>query len=329
MLEPITIAGWGYDRTRALMTGEVKVEGCDVTFLDLEPEEMFHRALHFEEFDATELSFSNYLTLTARDACPYVAIPAFPGRRFRHQGIYINTESGIKGPEDLKGRIVGTPEYQVTASVWIRGIFEDEFGILPSDIRWRAGGLYQPARTEKVTFQAPEGVELKRIEAHQTLSQMLLDGEIDALLGPRAPTGFGQPGVPLARLFPDYIEREKDYFRRTGIFPIMHLIVVHKKKVAALPWLPVSLYKAFEAAKDMAIERLMEENEPMATYPWIDGVIEEAQSFMGKDFWPYGLEANRTTLEAFLRYHYDQGLADRKLELEEIFVPSTLSRSRI
>jgi 4,5-dihydroxyphthalate decarboxylase len=329
IMEPITIACWGYDRTRPLETGQVAVEGCDVTFLDLAPEEMFHRALHFEEFDATELSFSNYLTLLARETCPYIAIPAFPGRRFRHGGIYINTNSGIKAPEDLKGRIIGSPEYQMTASVWIRGIFEDVYGLKPSDMRWRAGGLYEPARTEKVTFDAPEGVELKRIEAHQTLSQMLLDGEIDALIGPRAPTGFGRPDVPVARLFPDYIAREQDYYRATGIFPIMHLVAVHKKKVAELPWLPASLFKAFEAAKDTAIERLLEENEPMATYPWIDGVIQEAQAFMGEDFWPYGLEPNRKTLEAFLRYHYDQGLAARKLSLEEIFVPSTLSRSRI
>lgn len=328
-MEPITIACWGYDRVRALATGEVEVEGCEVTFLDLEPEETFHRALHFEEFDATELSFSNYLTLTSRDACPYVAIPAFPGRRFRHACIFVNTNSGIKGPDDLKGRIIGSPEYQVTASVWIRGIFEDEFGIKPSDLRWRAGGLYEPARREKVTFQAPDGVELERIEPHQTLSQMLVDGEIDALIGPRAPTGFGQPGVPVARLFPNYIELEQDYFKRTGIFPIMHLIAIHKRKVAELPWLPMSLFKAFEEAKDMAIERLLEENEPMATYPWIDGVIQEAQAFMGEDFWPYGLEANRTTLEAFLRYHHDQGLAARRLTPEEIFVPSTLSRSKI
>ncbi len=328
-MEPITIACWGYDRALPLATGQVKVEGCDVTYLDLGPEEAFHRALHFEEFDATELSFSNYLTLVADDACPYVAIPAFPGRRFRHGGIYINTNSGIKAPEDLRGRLIGSPEYQMTASVWIRGIFEDEFGLKPSDLRWRAGGLWQPARREKTVFNAPDGVELKRIEPHQTLSQMLLDGEIDALIGPRPPTGFGTPGVPVARLFPDYIAREKDYYRATGIFPIMHLVAIHKKKVSELPWLPASLYKAFVAAKNMAIERLLEPNEPMATYPWIDGVIQEAQEFMGEDFWPYGLESNRKTLEAFLRYHYDQGLASRKLSLEEIFVPSTLSRSRI
>jgi len=328
-MEPITIACWGYDRTRPLETGQVMVEGCKVTFLDLGPEEMFHRALHFEEFDATELSFSNYLTLLARDACPYIAIPAFPGRRFRHGGIYINTNSGIAAPEDLKGKIVGSPEYQMTASVWIRGIFEDIYGLKPSDILWRAGGLYEAARTEKVSFEAPKGVELKRIEAHQTLSQMLLEGEIDALIGPRAPAGFGQPGVPVARLFPDYIAREQDYYKQTGIFPIMHLVAIHKDKVAHLPWLPASLFKAFEAAKDMAIARLLEENEPMATYPWIDGVIQEAQEFMGKDFWPYGLEPNRKTLEAFLRYHYNQGLAERKLNVEEIFVPSTLNRSRI
>lgn len=328
-MQNITIACWGYDRTKPLEDGRVKVEGCNVTFLDLEPEEMFHRALHFEEFDATELSFSNYLTLTARGTCPYVAVPVFPGRRFRHNGIYINKRSGIREPKDLKGRRVGSPEYQVTASVWIRGILEDEYGVKPSDIHWRAGGLWEPNRTEKVTFTPPKGVELERIKPDQTLSAMLEAGEIDALIGPRAPSGFYKGHPDIVRLFPDYISVEKDYFKRTGLFPIMHLLVVHKRKVAELPWLPASLFKAFEQAKDMAIERLLEENEPMATYPWIDGVVAEAQSIMGKDFWPYGLAENRKAIETFLRYHYDQGLAERRLTVEELFVPSTMVRSRI
>lgn len=325
----ITIACWNYDRINPLVSGEVPIEGCRATFLDLEPEEMFHRALHFEEFDVTELSFSNYLTLTARDNCPYIAIPVFPGRRFRHSGIYINTRSNIRKPEDLKGKIVGSPEYQVTASVWIRGILEDEYGVKPSDIRWRAGGLYEDSRTEKVIFSAPEGVELERIGPGKTLSKMLEDGEIDALIGPRAPTGFHKGRPDIVRLFPDYMEKEKEYYRRTRIFPIMHLLVVHKNKVKELPWLPVSLFKAFKTAKEMAIKRLMEENEPMVTYPWIDGVVREAQGFMGMDFWPYGVEENRKTLEAFLRYHYDQGLSERRLKIDEIFVPSTLAMSRI
>ena len=310
-------------------TGLVKIEGCDPTFFDLEPEEMFHRSLHFQQFDVTELSFSNYLTLTALGTCPYVAIPVFPGRRFRHNGIYIGPKSGIKKPEDLKGRIVGSPEYQVTASVWIRGILEDEYGVKTSDIRWRAGGLREPSRLEKVDYKAPPGVELERIGPDQTLSQMLADGEIDAVIGPRAPNGFGDENSGITRLFPDFIEREKEYFKRTGIFPIMHLLTIRKDRVAQWPWLPDSLFKAFETSKDMAIERLLEENEPMATYPWIDGVVREAQAFMGKDYWPYGMEENRTALEAILRYHYDQGLAVRKLSLEKIFVPSTLERSRI
>ncbi len=328
-MEPITIACWHYDRVGALVSGRVGIEGCKTTFLDLEPEEMFHRALHFEEFDVTELSFSNYLTRAARGDCPYIAIPVFPGRRFRHSGIYINARSGIRRPEDLKGRLVGSPEYQVTASVWIRGILEDEYGVKPSDIRWRAGGLYETSRTEKVTFTAPKGVELERIGPGKTLSRMLADGEIDALIGPRAPSCFHEGHPDIVRLFPDFMEKEKEYFRRTGIFPIMHLLAVHKKKVRELPWLPSSLFKAFETAKDMAIERLLEENEPMATYPWIDGVVREAQEFMGKDFWPYGVEENRIALEAFLRYHFEQGLSTRKLAIDELFVPSTLVRSRI
>jgi len=328
-MQNITVACWGYDRTKPLEDGRVKVEGCNVTFIDLEPEEMFHRALHFEEFDATELSFSNYLTLTARGTCPYVAIPVFPGRRFRHNGIYINRKSGIREPKDLKGRLVGSPEYQVTASVWIRGILEDEYGVKPSDVRWRAGGLWEPNRTEKVTFTPPKGVELERIGPDQTLSAMLENGEIDALIGPRAPSGFYKGHPDIVRLFPDYMTVEKDYFRHTGIFPIMHLLAVHKRKVAELPWLPASLFKAFERAKDMAIERLLEENEPMVTYPWIDGVVAEAQAIMGKDFWPYGLEENRKTIETFLRYHREQGLAERTLRIDELFVPSTMVRSRI
>ncbi|MDP2267868.1 MAG: ABC transporter substrate-binding protein, partial [Deltaproteobacteria bacterium] len=291
--------------------------------------EMFHRALHFEEFDVTELSFSNYLTLTARGNCPYIAIPVFPGRRFRHNGIYINAKSGIRKPEDLKGKIVGSPEYQVTASVWIRGLLEDEYGVKPADIRWRAGGLYEPGRTEKVTFTTPGDVELERIGSGKTLSAMLLNGEIDALIGPRAPSCFHEKHPEIVRLFPDFIAIEKEYFRRTGIFPIMHLLAIHKKKAQELRWLPSSLFKAFETAKDLAIERLLEENEPMATYPWIDGVVREAQELMGKDFWPYGVEGNRTALEAFLRYHFEQGLSERRLTIDEIFVPSTLKKSQI
>lgn len=328
-MQPITIACWSYDRIWPLINGQVRIEGCDATFLDLEPEEMFHRALHFEAFDVTELSFSNYLTLTARGNCPYIAIPVFPGRRFRHSGIYVNRRSGIRKPGDLKGRRVGSPEYQVTASVWIRGILEDEYGVKPSDILWRAGGIYETSRTEKVTFCTPRDIELERIAPGKTLSQMLIDGEIDALIGPRAPSCFHQGQPDIVRLFPDFIEKEKEYFRRTGIFPIMHVLAVHKKKVGELRWLPSSLFKAFETAKDMAIERLLEENEPMVTYPWIDGVVREAQEFMGRDFWPYGVEENRKTLEAFLRYHFSQGLSERRLAIDEIFVPSTLAKSRI
>ena len=328
-MHQITIACWGYDRTRPLADGRVNVEGCDVTFIDLEPEEMFHRALHFEEFDATELSFSNYVTLTNRGTCPYVAIPIFPGRAFRHSALYVNRKSGIEAAADLKGKIVGSPEYQVTASVWIRGMLEDDFGVKPSDIRWRAGGLFQGNRSEKVTFQAPGGVELERIGPEQTLSQMLDDGDIDALIGPRAPKGFVAGNPDIVRLFPDYPDREKDYFKRSGIFPIMHLLAIHKKRAAELPWLAASLFKAFETAKNMAVDRLLEENEPMVTYPWIESAVREAQSFMGGDIWPYGLEENRVTLEAFLRYHHAQGLSDRLLSAEELFVPSTLERSRI
>jgi 4,5-dihydroxyphthalate decarboxylase len=218
-MHPITIACWSYDRIKPLESGQVRIEGCDATFLDLEPEELFHRALHFEEFDHGYRFF--FLTC----ATTFVAIRVgrtalgFTFTRDRSQG------SGF----------VGSPEYQVTASVWIRGILEDEYQVKPSDIRWRAGGLYEPSRTEKVTFSAPAGVELERIGPGKTLSEMLLAGEIDAIIGPRAPEGFHQGHPDILRLFPDYIERGKDYYRRTGIFPIMHLLAAHKKKIRELP----------------------------------------------------------------------------------------------
>ncbi|MDX1486147.1 MAG: ABC transporter substrate-binding protein, partial [Alphaproteobacteria bacterium] len=297
----ITVAVTYYDRTRALLDGRAKIEGCDATVLELEPEEMFHRALHYQEFDVAELSFSNFLTLTAEDRCPYLGIPVFPGRKFRHSGIFINTRSGIEKPEDLKGRIVGTPEYQVTAVTWVRGILEDEYGVAPADISWRWGGLQQAGRGQKTDFVPPDGLELEPIPEGATLQEMLADGDIDALISPRSPACFDAGHPDIRRLFPDYVEQEKAYFQRTGIFPIMHLVGVRKAVVEANPWLPDSLMKAFEAAKALAIEEVAYNNIPRVTNPWMEAHTADARAVMGEDIWPYGLDANRTGIEAFLR----------------------------
>ena len=325
----ITIAVTNYDRTRALIDGRAAIEGCRATVLELEPEEMFHRALHYQEFDVAELSFSNFVSLTAEGNCPYLGIPVFPGRKFRHSGIFINTRSGIEKPQDLKGKIVGTPEYQVTAVTWVRGILEDEYGLKPTDMRWRWGGLQQPGRAQKTEFVPPEGLSLEPIPEGATLQEMLAAGEIDALVSPRSPACFDAGHADIRRLFPDYVEQEKAYFKRTGIFPIMHLVGIRKALVEANPWLPDSVFKAFEEAKALAMIEVAYNNIPRVTNPWMEAHTADARAVMGDDFWPYGFEANRGCIEAFLRYHYHQGLAARELSPHDLFVPSTLARSKI
>jgi 4,5-dihydroxyphthalate decarboxylase len=325
----ITVAVTYYDRTRALIDGRAAIEGCEATVLELEPEEMFHRALHYQEFDVAELSFSNFLSLTADGSCPYLGIPVFPGRKFRHSGIFINTRSGIEKPEDLKGKIVGTPEYQVTAVTWVRGILEDEYGVAPTDIQWRWGGLQEAGRAQKTDFVPPEGLTLEPIPEGATLQEMLAAGEIDAVISPRSPACFNEGHPDIRRLFPDYVEQEKAYFKRTGIFPIMHLVGVRKAAVETNPWLPDSVVKAFEEAKALAMEEVAYNNIPRVTNPWMEAHTNEARAVMGDDIWPYGFEANRAGIEAFLRYHHCQGLAARELSAQEIFVPSTLERSKI
>lgn len=325
----LTVAVTLYDRTRPLLDGRVRIEGTDANVFELEPEEMFHRALHYEEFDVTELSFSNYLTMTANGDCPYIAIPVFPARKFRHSGVFINKRAGIEKPEDLKGKRVGTPEYQVTAVTWVRGVLEDEYGVKPVDVDWRWGGLEQAGRTQKTAFDPPAGLKLSAIPAGKTLQQMLADHDLDAVIAPRSPTCYVKGHPDVDRLWPDFITTEQEYYKRTGIFPIMHLVGIRKDRVAAEPWLPDSVFKAFEQAKAIAYQEVSYDNSPRSTNPWMEAYTAQAKALMGDDFWPYGLDENRKTVEAFLRYHFDQGLASRQLSAEAIFVPSTLERNRI
>ena len=331
---PLVVACWDYDRTRAIMDGRVAVEGCDVTYLPLPVEETFFRALKFAEFDACELSFSSYCRSLARErdegvVLPYRAMPVFVSRMFRHSGIYINTAKGIRAPADLKGKIVGVPEYQMTAAVWIRGILEHEYGVAPADMRWRNGGLEEPGRVEKIPLQLPKGVELAPIGEGKTLSAMLAAGEIDALVSARWPSSLGRsPGV--ARLFPNFREVEKAYFRKTGVFPMMHVVGVRKSLLDAHPWLGSSLYKAFVEAKNLAYPELTQMAALKIALPWLGQEAEETMALMGKDFWAYGAKENKAALDAFLQYHYEQGLSGKtKFKVEDIFIPSTLEISRL
>jgi len=325
----LSLACCDYDRCRAVLDGRVGVDGCRIIPTALEPEEAFHRAFKFQEFDVTELSLSSFTMLTSRGEAPYVGIPAFVSRLFRHSGIYIRTDRGIDRPEALAGRTIGLPEYQITATVWIRGILEDEYGVDVRKVAWRQGGLEDPGRTERSNLKLPPEIDLKPIPADRTLSEMLETGEIDAMISARAPSCFLRGAPNVARLFPDYRSAEQDYFRRTGIFPIMHIIGVRRSIYERHPWVAVNLLKAFMQAKGIAMYELSQIGHLFASLPWSVYERDQTVALMGEDFWSYGLAENRKVLDTFLRYHHHQGLSSRLVSAEELFAPATHELSRI
>lgn len=326
---PLTISTWEYDRTRALIDGRVRVEGCDVEYFPMGPEETFWRAFANREFDVTELSSSSYMIALSRGGCGYRAIPVFLSRSFRHSAIYIRTDRGINKPEDLKGKVVGVPEYQMTAAVWVRGALEDEYGVKARDIRWRNGGLEEPGRHEKLDLNLPKDISLEPAPEGRALSEMLAAGDLDALVTPRAPSCFVEGAPKVARLFPDFRSAEKVFFSKHGIFPIMHLVAIREELVDAHPWLAASVYKAFNEAKKACIPDLEEVAALKVMLPWLVAELEETRKLMGFDYWPYGVAENRKPLEAAVRYSHDQGLSARPLSVEELFVPSTLETAKI
>lgn len=325
----LTVACGDYDRVAAIKDGRVEVEGCEVVFLPMEPEEVFFRAFRYQEFDACELSFSSFMIVTSRGASPFVGIPAFVSRVFRHSGFYIRTDRGIEEPADLRGKTVGVPEYQMTAPVWMRGILEDEYGVKPIDIHWRSGGQEEPGRDERTPLTLTNGVDLQPIPEDRTLVEMFEVGELDALMTARAPSSFirGAPGV--ARLFPDYRRVERAYYEKTRMFPIMHLMGVRKELAERYPWLPGSLYKALLEAKNLALDAVREIAALNVTLPWVEAEALETRALMGADYWRYGVAECAHEIEALARYSYDQGLSERRLTAEDLFAPSTFEISKI
>ncbi len=320
---PITIATWDYDRVRPLVDGRVPVEGCDVNYVVMPVEECFHRAYFHGEFDVAEIGFSPFLIALSRGIAPYVALPIFLSRTFRHSAIYIRTDRGIKTAADLRGKRIGVPEYQMSAVMWVRGFLQDEYGIGAADIQWVQGGLEQYGRKDKFPLNLPEGFPLESAPEGQTLSRLLADGELDAVMSARAPSCLDNGHPSVRRLYPDYREVEKAYFARTGLFPIMHALGIRNDVAAKHPWLAASLCKAFSQAKQIADRDLSEVTALKIGLPWVTAELEATQAVMGKDFWPYGIDANRNTLETMARYSFQQGLAVRQLSVEEIFAPST------
>jgi 4,5-dihydroxyphthalate decarboxylase len=326
---PITIACGNYDRTQAIKDGVVRVEGCAVTYLPLYPEEIFHRAFKFHEFDVSELSFSSYLRMVAAGTSAYVGIPAFVSRIFRHSGIYVRADAGIRRPEDLRGKRIGLPEYQITAVVWMRGLMQHEYGVHPSEIHWRSGGQEQPGRHERTPLKPIPGLDLQPIGDDKTLVGMLRAGELDALFTARAPSSFLAGETHIARLFPDTRAAEMGYYKKTGMFPIMHLIGIRKSLVERHPWLATSVYKAFCEAKAIAMVNLRDVNALLVSLPFLEAETRETAAAMGEDFWTYGVQPNWREIAALTQYAHEQGLLEREVKIEELFAPATFDMSKV
>ena len=319
-----------YDRCHALFDGRVQVDGVELLGTPIEPEEAFHRAFQYNEFDVSELSLSSFTMLTSRGQAPYVAIPAFVSCLFRHSGIYIRTDRGIDHPSKLSGKTIGLPEYQITATVWIRGILADEYGVDLESVAWRQGGLEDAGREERAKLELPASIDLQPIPSDRTLSDMLEKGEIDALISARAPSCYLRGAANVDRMFPDYKSVEQDYFRRTRIFPIMHLIGIRSSIYEQHPWVAVNLLKAFMQAKEHVMYELGQIGHLFATLPWSVAEFENTVSLMGRDYWSYGFTPeNRAVLDKFLGYHHKQGLSKRLVKAEELFAPSTQNLARI
>ena len=317
----LSLACWNYDRTRAIQDGSVQPDGININYHDLPVEETFFRMLRHQEFDLAEMSLSSYTVSLFREPRRFVAIPIFPSRFFRHSCIYVNAKSGIRTPKDLIGKKVGVPEFQMTAPVWIRGTLDELYGVPVDSVTYYTGGEEEPGRSEKLALDLPANIKVQAIPDHKTLSQMLRDGEIDALHTARAPSTYD--GKNVVRLFENYGEVEKDYFRKTGLFPIMHTIAIRRDVYEQNRWVAQSLYKAFVEAQKKTYADLRETAVLKAMLPFLNWEVDQTIKEMGTNYWAYGLQENEKVLSTFLKYHYDCGLSKRLLKPEELFAPET------
>jgi len=320
----LSLAMGNYDRTRAIVDGRVKIDGVDPVPMLLSPEEMFFRAFRHQAFDISELSLSSYSISVARGNPHYVAIPVFLSRAFRHTSVYIRTDRGINRPEDLKGKRIGIAEYQLSANVWVRGILDEDYGVKPSDVIWVRGGMDTPGRPEKIKVDLPSDLTIEAAPEGATLNEMLAAGEIDGFIGPRWPRCFAEGHPHVGRLFADSIGAAEDFFRRTRIFPIMHVLGVRRSLAEEYPFLPAALFKAFSDSKRLAEDALADTSATKVTMPFVEDTLNRAQALMGPDPWSYGVQANAHVLDRFLDYHAAQGLSPRRVQIDELFHPSTL-----
>jgi len=320
----LSVAMGDYDRTRPLVDGRVQVDGVDLVPMLLSPEEMFFRAFRHRAFDISELSLSSYSISVARGEPHYVAVPVFLSRAFRHTSVYVRTDRGIESPADLRNRRIGIAEYQLSANVWIRGILEEDHGVRPADIVWTRGGMDTPGRPEKIKVELPAELTVEEAPEGETLNGLLMSGEIDGFIGPRAPRCFAEGHPHVGRLWRDSMQTAEEYYSRTRIFPIMHVLGLRRELAEAHPWLPGALQKGFTAAKRIAEDLLSDTSATKVTMPFVEDTLDRTRRLMGADPWSYGLGPNAHVLDRFLEYHYAQGLSPRRVQVEELFHPGAV-----
>jgi 4,5-dihydroxyphthalate decarboxylase len=317
---PLTVAINPYDHVRDLLSGEVRATGIDLVPLELPIEEIFYRFTRFREWQASEMSFGKVISLMSEDQPEIVAIPVFLSRVFRHSAIYLPEKSAIRKAKDLEGKRVGIPEWAQTAGIYVRGMLAHEYGVDLAKIHWIQAGVREPGRVEKVELNLPSGVRIER-KPDRTLVDMLAKGDLDAVMSARE--------VPGERLFKDYRVAEAEYWKKTRIFPIMHVLVLKRDVYERDRWLAMNLFQAFSEAKRRSVERASEFGLSHLPLPWLPDHVKQWRQMAGEDFWPYGVEPNRPTLEAFLQYGFEQGVCKRKIRVEDLFAPETLQSYKI
>jgi 4,5-dihydroxyphthalate decarboxylase len=315
----LTLAINPYDHVRDLLSGEVRATGLDLVPLELPIEEIFYRFTKFREWQASEMSFGKVISLMSEDKPEIVCVPVFLSRVFRHSAIYVK-DAKIKTPKDLEGKRVGIPEWAQTAGIYVRGMLVHEYGVDLAKIQWFQAGVREPGRVEKVKLKLPSGVKIER-KADRTLVDMLEKGDLDAVMSARE--------VPGTRLFKDYRTAEAEYWKKTRIYPIMHVLALRRDVYERNRWIAMNLFQAFLEAKRRSLARVSEFGLSHLPMPWVPDHVRQWKEIAGEDFWPYGIEPNRPTLEAFLQYGYEQGVSKKRLKVEDLFAPETLQSFKI
>lgn len=324
----LTLATSHYDHMADLLLGRVPVQGIDLTYLDLQVEEIFFRMVTYRDFDVSEISMAKFSSLASQGDSPFVGIPVFPSRVPRHSSIYVRKDGNVKTPADLKGKRVGVPEWAQTAAVYSRGMLQHQYGVDLTSIQWIQAGVDQPGRVEKVKLKLPAGIKYEAAPT-KSLGGMLISGEIDAAFSAHPPLCYDEGHPNIVRMFEDYMDLEMKYVRETGIFPIMHAIAIKREIVEENPWVAMSLFNAFDESKRRSVARAQNPTTSALPIPWGYELAKRAKAITGEEIMPYGVEANRTTLDAFLQYAFEQGVCHKRMKPEELFPPQVQKSFKI